>query len=160
MNIDWNIVTAIGGIVSALAAVAATTITVFALIADHRRSRLSLQTELGLKLEESTDTNEMRALRKAAATKLLDGKSPNPELTQLLDYFSRTGWLLERGVLDLELTFIMQEYWITRYWYSAKAHVESIRKSRNDPLIWGTLERMVGRLMAYRIEKGLPPLTD
>src|SRR5215217_7831426 len=105
MNIDWNIITAVGGMVSALAAVVGTMVTVFALRTDHRRSRLTLQAELGLKLEESTETDEIRALRKVAATKLLEGKSPNPELTRLLDYFSRTAWLVERGVLDLELAF-------------------------------------------------------
>jgi hypothetical protein len=109
MNIDWTIVTALGGMVAALAAVAGTMITVFALIADHRRSRLTLQTELGFRIEESMDTDGMRALRRVAAEKLLTGVSENPELTRLLDYFSRTAWLVETGVLDLETTFIMQE---------------------------------------------------
>lgn len=160
MNIDWNIITAVGGMVSALAAVVGTMVTIFALRADHRRSRLTLQTELGLRLEESTETEEMRALRKVAATKLLEGKSPNPELTRLLDNFSRIAWLIERGVLDLELIFLMQEYWITRYWLCAATHVQSIRTSRKDALIWGTLERLVEQLMIYRSDKGLPPLTD
>lgn len=150
-SIDWNAITAI-------TAVAVAVMTAIIQILESRRARLALQTEIVLNLEENFFTEDMRKSRKTAASKLMGATYPNPELTKILDFFSRAAMLVESKALDLSLTYKMQEYWITRYWHCGQKHIKQVRTK--DHAIWSTLERLVNKLMAYREARGHPLFTD
>jgi hypothetical protein len=155
MNIQWTAIAAIAGLVGAIAAI-------IALILGGRRSRIALQTDLLLKYYDKFYSPEMHRIRQVAAQKLIDGKSPNYELEDVLDYFGIIGALLERKVLDQRLTFGLFDWWILRYWYCSKKYVQSRRKDTDDPdsEMWSYLERMVEKMIAYRRKRDSPQISE
>lgn len=155
MNIQWNAVAAIGGLITA-------TIAIIALVVGGRRSRIALQTDLLLKYYDEFYSPEMHKVRRTAVQKLIAGKSPNYELEDVLDYFGIIGALLERKALDHELTYGLFDFWILRYWCCAQEYIAARRQDPEDPApeMWSCLERLVNGLLAYRKEKGATVITD
>jgi len=155
MDIQWNAVAAIGGLVTA-------TIAIIALVVGGRRSRIALQTDLLLKYYDRFYSTDMHHLRQTACRKLISGKSPNYELEDVLDYFGIIGALLERKALDQELTCGLFDWWIIRYWFCAEKYVESRRLDPEDSdyEMWAYLERLVNRMTSYRLKKKLPIISD
>lgn len=60
-------------------------IALITLIVENRRARISLQTDLQLRLEDKLHSVEYRAIGRKAARNLLRNKRPNLELEMLLD---------------------------------------------------------------------------
>jgi hypothetical protein len=149
MDIEWSAVGAIGGLFSV-------TVAVVALLLQGRRARIALQTELLLKYYDRFYSPEMHKMRQTAARQLLEGKSPNYELEDVLDYFGIIGALLERGALDHELAYGLFDWWILRYWSCAEEYVKARRQSSADPdpEMWAYLGRLVGELRRYRKKHG------
>lgn len=147
---DYNTLTPIIGLLSALSAI-------IALVLESRRSRITLQTDLLLKLDEKFYSPEMTQIRKIAAAKLLKEEFPNHELDDLLDCFTTIAYLVECKALDMKLTYRIFEYDIVRYWYCAEKHIKETR--RVDPETWVTLERLVKKLERINAKKGRPPPT-
>lgn len=96
MAIDYSALTSIIGLFSAISAVVA-------LLLESRRSRITLQTDLLLRLDEKFYCPEMTKMRQIAASKLLREEFPNYELDDLLDCFTTVAYLLERKALDMDL---------------------------------------------------------
>jgi hypothetical protein len=150
MDLDYNALTLIIGLFSAISAIVA-------LIIESRRSRITLQTDLLLKLDDKFYAPEMIEKRKVAAKKLLKEEFPNPELDDLLDCFSTIAYLVECKAINMDLTWKIFEYDIIRYWYCAEKHIRKTR--RVDPETWSTLQRLVKKLEDMNAKKGRPPLT-
>jgi len=145
--IDYDAITSIVALVSAIFAIVA-------LLVESRRSRIVRQTDLLLRLDEKFYGPENIKMRQNAAKKLLKEEFPNHELEDLLDSFSTVAMLVECKALDMDLTYLLFEYWIIRYWYSAQKYVRESR--RFDPETWSTLERLVNKLVAERSKRGQP----
>jgi hypothetical protein len=138
MLLDWNAVSSIIGLVTALAAIVA-------LFFEARRSRRALQTDAHLKLVERFFSANMMKTRQMAAQKLMAKKEPNFELFDVLGFFVTLSILCNNKVVNTKLAFDQFAYWVIRYWLSAK---EIIRKDRElDPLSFNSLELLVNRLL-------------
>lgn len=111
------------------------------LLIELRSSRLSLQTQTLLQLEERFYSAEMRSLRKIAARKLISSNASNPELEDVLDFLHSIVMLIERGVIDKKLALEFYKYWIARYWLAAAEYIESVRKT-DDPHTYHKLEQL------------------
>lgn len=153
MNIDYNAIASIIGLVTALIAVTALGI-------ESRRSRLTLQTDMLLRLDEKFYGTEMRRVRQRAANNLIEGISPNYELEDLLDYFTTVGMLLERRAINLEMTYELYEYWITRFWHCSKNYIMEQREKNENPDAWLVLERLVNDIDVHRKRKGLKEISE
>lgn len=149
MDIDYAALASIIGLITAVCAV----VTLFL---EERRGRIMLQADLLLKLDERFSGQAMCKKRRIAAQKLLKKESPNNELDDLLDYFDTVANLLEQKALNTKLTYKTHEYWIIRYWYSAKEHVAGARHV--DPESWLTLEHLVNKLETQRMKMGQRPI--
>jgi hypothetical protein len=147
MDIDFNALASIIGIFSVVSAIAA-------LLLESRRSRITLQSNLLLKLDEKFYSPEILKLRQAAATKLLNEKYLNYELDKLLDAYTTVAMLIECKAIDMDLAYRIFEYDIVRYWLSAEKHIKENRCI--DSELWLTLERTVKKLMAERRKRGQP----
>jgi hypothetical protein len=154
MDIQWTAVAATGGLVTA-------TVAIIALVLGGRRSRIALQTDLLLKYYDKFYSLEMHRIRKRAAEKMIEGKYPNFELEDVLDYFGIIGALLEKKALDNKLTYGLFDWWILRYWYCANDYIQARRKDPDDPDLemWSYLERMVKQFVC-RKGKNLPAISD
>jgi hypothetical protein len=149
VDIEWSAVGAIGGLFSV-------TVAIFALLLQGWRSRIALQTDLLLKYYDRFYSPEMHKLQQTAAQQLLDGKFPNYELEDVLDYFGIIGALLERKALDHKLAYGLFDWWILRYWSCAQEYVQARRRysADPDPEMWAYLDRLVGDLRDYRKKRG------
>jgi hypothetical protein len=111
------------------------------LIIELRSSRLSLQTQTLLQLEERFYSNEMRNLRRIAARKIISSCTSNPELEDVLDFLHSIVMLVERGVIDKKLALEFYKYWIARYWLAAANYIETVRQT-DDPHTYHKLEQL------------------
>ena len=137
MTIDYNIVGVIAGFASVVVAMVA-------LWLESKKTRLTTQADILLRLDERFCCSEMRTLRGNASGKLLAGKLPNNELGDILDFFSNLAYMVNRGALDMELVYAPFEYWITGYWCAAQGYISKQRQF--DPESWLTLENLIKRM--------------
>jgi len=128
------------------------------LLLETRKSRLAMQSDILLRIDERFCCSETRTLRQKAARKLLKRETPNYELTEVLDFFTLIAYMVEHGALSPRLAYAPYEYWICRYWHSAKEHITETR--RFEPESWVTLERLVQKLERIGMEKGRQAYTD
>ena len=148
-------------LIAALAALTTATVSVIALWIQGRRWSIALQTDLLLKLTEKFYDPQMRQIRRLAAQKLMGGQTADFEdVYQLLDFFVLLGTLLDKKALSLDLTYILFEYWIVRYWHCVAPRIHDLRKDHSDPELFITLERLAGKMDEYRRSRGLVPVSD
>ena len=103
-------------------------VAIIGVIIELHNSRLSLQTQTLLDLETRFYSQEMKALRQAAARKILAENPVNCELEDVLDFLHNVVTLIDRGVIDKKLALEFYKYWIARYWISAKPYIISVRE--------------------------------
>jgi hypothetical protein len=111
-----------------------------------RRSRLALQTQALLGLENRFYSEEMKTLRQTAARKLLAASSINCELEDILDFLHNVVMLIERRVIDRKLAIEFYKYWITRYWLAAEPYVGIVRQI-DDPNTYKKLESLAREII-------------
>ena len=155
MSIEWSAIAAVGGLLAGTTAVAA-------LALNWHRSRIARQTELLLKHYENFYNPYLRQVRRVAAQNILDGKTTNYELEDVLDHFEVIGALLERKALEYGVVHALFDWWILRWWQCAESYVERRRNDPRDPdvQIWFNLEILVRRIIADRERLGLPDLPE
>ena len=126
MNIDYNMVMAMTGIVAII-------ISLWALRSESKRSRFSLGLEIILKMEERFNGEEMKKARRTAAKALIENK--NFDATDdVIDFFEMIGLLTRKGTIDSQMVWFNFFYWIHRYINAAKAHIEAEQKK--DCTVW------------------------
>jgi len=111
------------------------------LVIEIRNSRLALQTQALLGLEERFYSPELIKMRQIAAKKLLENNSFNPELEDTLDFLHSVIMLVERKVVDKKLAIEFYKYWIARYWIATETYILNVRKT-DDPDTYKKFERM------------------
>lgn len=146
MYFDLSTLTSIVGIIGVFVALVA-------LVIEGRRNRITLQTELLLRLNETFNSSDMRGRRERASKKLQEG-AISTELLDLLDFFSSIGHLYARKVVDVDLAYKEFSYWIIRYWLCAWPYIEKQRTT--DPLCWRSLEQIVQILKKRELKDGYP----
>jgi len=150
MTMDYNALALTIGLFSAIFAVVAVWL-------ESRRSRIALQADLLLKLNERFYGPQLLKWRQTAARKLLKEEYPNHELEDLLDFFWVVAKLVQRKAIDARLAYDSFEYWIVRYWQCAEKLVEESR--RYDSESWEAVEQLSNKLAAERSKMTQPPLT-
>jgi hypothetical protein len=144
MQLKIEYIASLVGIITSLVAI-------IGLLIELRRSRISLQTDTLLRLEDRFYSADMISTRIKAAQKLLRGELENEELSDVLDFFSTTTLLLERKAIDRDLVYNLQSYWMIRYWLAARDYVKAAREL--DYETWTNLQRWVERFMKIEREK-------
>ena len=126
-------------------------VAVAALWLETKRSRLSMQADMLMRLDEKFTDNSVRNLRKAASKKLLADETNIVELCEVLNFFTNISYMVNHQALDQRLAYDGFEYWISRYWQAALA---SIQRERNfDPDSWGNLEKLVRKFERIKSKK-------
>jgi hypothetical protein len=148
MGVDWQ---AIG----TLAAMAGVIIAVATLSIQTRFTRISLQTDTLLKLDERFQSEDIKQLRRIASKKILMKDPQNDELGELLEFLGTICFLAQIKAINPELTYKNYSWWMIRYWLSAKDYIQQTREV--DPLSWVTMEKEVGILKRKELKEGYSP---
>lgn len=144
MDIDWAI------IVSSIAVLVA----VIALFVQTRNARIALQTQALLSLSDRFDSEEMRTIRRRAASNLLTQKPSDDELADILDFLSSIAFLRSKGAIDRALAYNQFSWWMVRYWHAASPFI--VEERLRDPRSWTMLERVVSELEKLEEHEGFP----
>ena len=134
------------GDVAALVGIFSSLVAIVGLIVELRSSRLALQTQTLLDLEERFYSQEMKTLRQTAAKKLLAAETNNPELEDTLDFLHSVVMLIERKVIDPKLAKEFYKYWIARYWQAAESYILAVRKI-DDPFTYTKIEHLARQII-------------
>lgn len=134
-------------------------ITLITLVVENRRARVSLQTDLQLRLEDKLHSAEYRAIRRKAAAKLLKNRKPNLELEAVLELLSTIVYFCERKAIDGDWAYQQFGYWIDRYWLCARQYVEE-ESRRYDPHSYRTLERVATGFISKERKDGYSPYSE
>ena len=142
----------------AITAVVATIVSIWAILFESKRSRLTHNSDMILRLYESFNTNEMRRARKASATFLLSlmdnpniDEQPNADVEVVLDFFQLIGLLTRRGALDKQMVWSKFFYYLHPYHYAAEKYIKTRRKIHDDISLWADINKLHKRLIS--IEK-------
>lgn len=147
VDLDYNAITALSGLVAAIIAAAA-------LLAEGKRSRFSIGVDIILKLDERFNTEELRKIRRVAAKSILDKTYRDAE--EVLDFFEMMGLMVRKGALNEEMVWNLFFYWIHRYRLSANEYIEKERQK--DSMVWANLIYLHDRVVA--IEKRISRCSD
>lgn len=143
--IDWSAVSSIVGIVGIL-------IALIALLDEMRISRISLQTETLLSLDDKLHSPEMKQLRQIAAQKIINQDLQNDELGDVLEFLGGICFLIRFRAINPELAYRNFSWWIIRFWLSGEAYIREVRKL--DPFSWVTMEKVVKELIKKERNQG------
>jgi hypothetical protein len=139
------------GVIIALASVL---VAVVALWLETRRSRLAMNADMLLRLDERFCGAEMRQARCTAAQKLAARAAVNNELGDILDFFTNIAYMVKYGALDAGMAYEAFNYWVLRYWYVGQDYIGAIRQT--DPESWLSLAYLVQRFEAIKRRRRLP----
>jgi hypothetical protein len=126
--------------ITAIVAIAISLVTALFLWLELRMSRLALQTEALLTLDNRFYCREMLTCRRKAAANLLRAEPVNRELSDVLDFFSTVATLVGTKAIDRRLTFRLYGYWMVWYHVAAGAYIRETRKI--DPPSWLEFEKL------------------
>ncbi len=139
MKIDWNIVSAVATLLTALAALAA-------ILFQGLWMRRSMSLELNWRAEEQFFRNDsmLEKRRKAGAALLKNDMAP--EVWKILDFFETLGLLVRQGVLDKDVVCCNYYNRLIAYWYSCEKYIQSERVRCKNPNLWCEVEKLVETL--------------
>ncbi len=139
--------------VSALAAVAAVVVSVFAIIAESRRSRSAHQVSLILDFSYRFHAEQLAKRRKIASSFLLQDRELAPtdstwgQVSDVLDFFQVLGTFAKSGYVNTELLYKFFYFWLSPYWKACEGHIKLTQKS--SPMTWGDAKWLYERLYTY-----------
>ncbi len=107
-------------------------VAIISLIVQSRRSKFSLNVDLLLKLDDRFNSEQFKALRKAAAQSIKAGTFEDAE--EIIDFFEMIGLLVRRRALDVELVWHSFFHWIHHYAFALEHYIALAREK--DPTIW------------------------
>ena len=116
----------------ALVGLLSVAVAIIALGIETRRSRISQQADIIIRLAERFKDPAMRELRRTAANKLIQRSATNDELSDVLDFFCILATLVKAGAFNLAFAYSAFDYWVSRYWQCAQEHVAMERKYDPD----------------------------
>jgi hypothetical protein len=144
---------------ASLFSIVAVLIAIIAMLLESRRARLSIKTDILLRLDDKLHSTEYKLLRRIAAQKLLIDEKPNLELEGILELLSTIAFFYVRRAIDTDLTYKQFSYWLDRYWLAGKLYV--IEESRRyDPQSYQTLERVATKFIRREIRSGYPLFSE
>ncbi len=140
MCINYNSISSIAAIVTAL-------IAIVALVIESKRSRFQMGVDMLLKFNDKFLSTDMLEVRRRAVKGILEGH--NDQADDLLDFFETLGLLVRRK--GIEDTFVWHSffYWIQCYYHLTKDYIALIQK--DDPTIWEDFVWLYNRLC--KVEK-------
>lgn len=142
ITLDWNMITAVGTVVTAIVAIVA-------VILEWARSRIALNVEIALDLDRRFNSPEIREDRRKTAEAIQHGRVQDPG--QVLEFFGTIGILLRKEVLDKEVLWRMFFYWLHGYHFLLKKYIEEEKKQ--DRTSFESLEILYKELLAFENEK-------
>ncbi len=127
-------------------------VVVFARAWQQRAQRDSLRASLDVlaRFDVEWASEDMTKARSAAAASLL-AQHPTAEVEDVLDFFDEIAYLLQRDVVDIELTWY-RFYWpMANYWSASRDYIAKVR--HEDPDIWENLEKVVSTMTAIERDR-------
>ena len=150
MRIDYEAITAWGGLIAAVAAAVA-------LLIESRRWRFSVGLDTLMNLRAQFHGEAMRRARSAAAKSIADRTYSNAY--EILNFFEMIGLLTRLGALNDHMVWHAFFYWIDGYCQAAE---EDIAKCNNkDPAFLSDLKFVHAKVLQIerreRLRVGAPP---
>ncbi|MDD5477177.1 MAG: hypothetical protein PHG87_03090 [Candidatus Omnitrophica bacterium] len=132
--------------ISAWGTVAAAVIAIWAVIQENHRSRLVLNIDIILKLDERFNSREMMDARKKTA-KSIESCHENhcKDEGGVLEFFGTIGILFRKGVLDKEVLWRMFFYWLHGYYFLLEEYIK--REREKDPSSFDSLIYLYNELL-------------
>ncbi len=131
---DWVV------LITALAAFLTAAVALFQIHA----TRVSIASDLMLRLDERFKSEEFRVKRRAAARALLDEKDLE-NVDDVLDFFETIAILGRRKAVDPFLVWHMFFYRVHGYWLKGRDYIETV--TREDPLRYAFLHQFHDKLL-------------
>lgn len=128
------------------------TIAVVALWLETRKSRISLQADILMRLDDKFATDSLRKMRQTACKKLLAGEKNNSELSEVLNFFTLLSYMVNENALEPRMAFLNFEYWSRRYWLISQEHI--MKERSYDPGSWENFEMLLKKFDRLSREKG------
>ena len=153
---DYNSITAIAAVVASIVAI-------YAIWSENRRSNFILGMDLIMRLDDRFFGDPFKRTRQKAAGRLLssdfDYGSPDSEpLDDVLDFFEMLAMLDSKKVLDKKSIWTNFFYWLDNYFTASKSYIAYNRKSM--PLLWTEIDRLHSDLQKirekYYVAYGIP----
>ena len=108
-----------------------------------------------LKLDNRFSTDEMKKNRHNLAKTLMDDPDNIEKIDKLVDevifHFEDIGLLLRKGHVLGELVWVMQSYYILRYWKILNEYIEWLRETQKDRTFYTEFENL--HMKMVEIEK-------
>jgi hypothetical protein len=144
VDMDSSTITAWGTTFLAVIAVVAAIISVMAMRRQSKQTKIAIEVDVLLRLDEEWRCSRMIGVRTAAASALMWGHT-NSSVDEVLDFLESIALLLKRDVLDEEITWPTFYWPMANYWLMAQQYIEQVRKDEGVAT-WGDLGDAVARL--------------
>lgn len=135
MSIDFNAITAYAALMAAGTAI-------YAVWIEGKRSRFAHGIDTLFKLIDQFEGEKFREKRRMVARTLLEKKITENEIkwqnsaSEIMDHFEMVAILLQKKVIDLDLTYAEYMYWLDNYYFLLHDLVDYFRHEMNDQTQW------------------------
>lgn len=139
---------------TALAAWVGIVIAIVVLIVQNRTAKKLTCLQLFLQLAERYDSAEMNFRRaRLAQTLLTDRKTLKIDDT-ILVFFENVSLMLQRGLLDSDLTWNTFGIDVSSYWCALKHYIDDMRTSFKDNSLYREFEWLAHAMRAHTLDHG------
>ena len=122
-----------------------------------RLLRFSLRVQSLLAVDAAFNTREFRRTRHHAARQL-QANAPDPEVDEVLNFFTTVALLVRRRALDAEMVWHVFFYWLHGYWHAAHTYINQERVK--NPRVWEDIPALYAKLLAIETRKGVQHQED
>ena len=141
---------ALAACATALAAMAIALSVYWQVRQDSKAAHVGAAVESLWRLEAEWSSEDMAAVRSAAAEALLDGE-PTRDVDDVLDFFDEVAMLLRHGAIDPDLVWYRFYEPIVSYWFASEEYIH--QSQRQAPQLWEELTALVPRLLSIEAQR-------
>lgn len=135
----WSAASAVGTIAGSLIAGFSFAVAAFSFRSQSKQNRISLATDMLMKLTDDFEGRRMHRARGMASEFLLNkSDQSNASVDAVLDFFEQVALLEKRGAIDIEFVWHAFYYWLFHYYYLTQ-HYRAAARS-DDPTVWSDLQ--------------------
>jgi len=152
----------IAGLITSITSIVAIAISVYSFKVQTNLAAITLSVTMLREYErEFFRSVEMKKKRWITANFLLkraSGEEPPAEAYDLLDFFDTIGQYVNRGAIDLDMTWNTFHYWFDKYWFLLSKDVNQLNEWTEGVCYLDNCSRLYGLLNAHgKSCKKLPP---
>lgn len=142
----WSAVSALGTITGSLITAVSVAVAALSLRSQARQNRISLATDMLMKLTDQFDGKRMQMTRSHAAEFLrTKSEQTNSSVDSILDFFEQVALLERRGAIDIEFVWHTFYNWLFHYYHLTQQYRAAARA--DDPTVWADLQGLYQRML-------------